>query len=186
MLLSFSASKKSFTHFSQLFWQLASYHALFTLDHKAFVLVHSTDATDDVVVLVMGPSTSVVVVALVTLQRIRAVGLAGRLAHDLINLDSGFVTSAVVGFPQPAHVPAYRWLPAIIFLEGKKKTNTFTGFTANFLYNKSHWKGCIQNCHFQFSNSMGFIGMTLCVLPKQQEWKGNKEKNNKKLVNTTN
>lgn len=27
---------------------------------------------------------------------------------------------------------------------------------------------------------MGFIGMTLCVLPKQQEWKGNKEKNNKK------
>lgn len=87
--------------------QRAAYHALLTLDHQAFVLVHSTDATDDIVVLVVGPS-SVVVVAMVTLQRIRAVGLAGRLTHDLINLHGGFMASAVVGFPQPANVPAYR------------------------------------------------------------------------------
>lgn len=89
-------------------FDLHSYHALFTLDHQAFVLVHSTDATDDVVVLVVGPRPSSMVVAMVTLQRIGAVGLAGGLAHDLINLDSSLMASAVVGFPQPTHVPADR------------------------------------------------------------------------------
>lgn len=48
-----------------------SYHALFTLDHEAFVLVHSTDASDDVIVLVVRPRPPPsVVVAVVALQRI--------------------------------------------------------------------------------------------------------------------
>lgn len=83
-----------------------SYHALFTLDHQAFVLVHSTDATYHIVVLVVG-SRSAPSMAMVPLQRIRAVSLAGGLAHNLIDLYGCLITSAVVGFPQAAHVPAY-------------------------------------------------------------------------------
>lgn len=85
----------------------SSYHALFTLDHQAFVPVHSTNATDDIVILVVGPSC-MVVVAVVTFQRIGAVGLADRLANDLIDLDGRFVSCAVVSFPQAAYISAYR------------------------------------------------------------------------------
>lgn len=99
--------------------QCSSHHALLTLDHDAFILVHSTDAPDDVVVLVVG--ASVVVVAMIALQRVGAVGFAGRLAHDLVDLDGRLVASAVVGFPQPAHVPAHCRLPAVVFLGRKKK-----------------------------------------------------------------
>lgn len=99
----------------------SSYHALFTLDHKAFVPVHSTNATDDIIVLVVGPSC-MVLVAMVTFQRIWAVGLADRLADDLIDLDGSFVSSAVVSFPQPAYISAYRWLPAVIFLAEKQES----------------------------------------------------------------
>lgn len=82
-----------------------SYHTLFTLDHEAFVPVHSTNATDDIVILVMGPSSVVTVVAL---QGVRAVGLAGRLADDLVDLDGGFVPGAVVSLPQSAHISTHR------------------------------------------------------------------------------
>lgn len=82
----------------------SSYHALFTLDHQAFVPVHSADATDDIIVLVMRPPS---VVTVVSLQGVRAVGLAGRLAHDLVDLDGSFVPSAVVSLPQAAHVSAH-------------------------------------------------------------------------------
>lgn len=81
-----------------------SYHTLFTLDHEAFVPVHSANAADDIVILVMGPSSVVTVVAL---QGFRAVGLAGRLTDDLVDLDGGFVPSAVVSLPQPAYVSPY-------------------------------------------------------------------------------
>lgn len=73
MYLSFDARKTTFfTSFNQLYvCDTFSYHALFTLDHKAFVLVHATDATDDIIVLVVGPqATPSVVVAVVPLQRI--------------------------------------------------------------------------------------------------------------------
>lgn len=85
----------------------SSHHALFTLDHEAFVPVHSTNATDDIIVLVVGPSR-MVLVAVVAFQRIRAVGLADRLADDLIDLDGSLVPSAVVGLPQTANISAYR------------------------------------------------------------------------------
>lgn len=126
MYLSLYARK---TRYLRSFFQLSvsdtfSYHALFTLDHQAFVLVHATDATDDIVVFVVGPKSipTVMVVAMVPLQWIRAVGLAGSLAYNLVNLDSSFMTSAVVGFPQPAHIPAYRWLPTVIFLVVKEES----------------------------------------------------------------
>lgn len=99
------------------------YHALLTLDHQALVLVHAADATDDVVVLVVGaqPASSVVVVAtVVPFQQVRAVRLAGRLAHDLVNLDRSLVASTVIGLPQTTHVPAHRRLPAIVFLGGNR------------------------------------------------------------------
>lgn len=56
----------------------------------------------------------------VTVQRVWAVCLAGGLAHNLINLDCSFITSTVVGFPQPTDISAYRWLLPIIFLVGKR------------------------------------------------------------------
>lgn len=65
----------------------------------------------------MGPSS---VVTMVTFQWVWAVSLAGRLTYDLVDLDSGFVPSAVVSFAQPAYISAYRWLPAIIFLGEKQ------------------------------------------------------------------
>lgn len=97
--------KPNISHVSDTFY----YHALLALDHQAFVLVHATNATDDIIVLVVGPKSAptMVVVAMVPLQRIRAVSLTCSLAHNLINLDSSFMTSTVVCFPQPAHVPAY-------------------------------------------------------------------------------
>lgn len=99
----------------------SSYHALFTLDHQAFVPVHSADATDDIIVLVMRPPS---VVTVVSLQGVRAVGLAGRLAHDLVDLDGSFVPSAVVSLPQAAHVSAHWRLPPIIFLVKTKQNET--------------------------------------------------------------
>lgn len=75
----------------------------------------------------MGPSSVVAMVTIVTFQGVWAVGLAGRLTYDLVDLDGSFVSSAVVSFPQPAYISAYRWLPAIIFL-GEKQDNLNAGF----------------------------------------------------------
>lgn len=100
---------------------MSTYHALLTLDHEPFVFVHATDAADHIIVFVMAAPSVMVVVGVVSLQRIRAVGLTGRLAHDLINLDSSLMTRAVVRLPQPAHVTTHSRLPAIIFLLRRRK-----------------------------------------------------------------
>ncbi|TNN43589.1 hypothetical protein EYF80_046207 [Liparis tanakae] len=57
-----------------------------TRDTDSGRFVVCNDATDDVVVFVVRPRTASSL-CVVTLQRIRAVGLAGRLAHDLVDLD---------------------------------------------------------------------------------------------------
>lgn len=108
---------------------MSTYHAFLTLDHEPFVLVHATDAADHIIVFVVAaPSVMVmVVVGVVSLQRIRAVGLTGRLTHNLINLDSSLMTRTIVRLPQPAHITTYSRLSAVIFLlrirkEFKKST----------------------------------------------------------------
>lgn len=85
------------------------YHAFLALDHQPLVLVHATDAADYVVVFVD-------VVSVVTVHRIGAVRLTHRLADDLIDLDGGLVSRAVVRLTQPAHVPAHGRLPSVVFL----------------------------------------------------------------------
>lgn len=78
----------------------STHHAFLTLDHKPLVFVHATDTTDNVVVFVVAaPSFMVVMVGVVSLQRIRAVGFAGRLTHNLVDLYGGFMTRTVVSFP---------------------------------------------------------------------------------------
>ena len=93
-----------------------TYHARFTLDHEALVLVHPADAADDVVVLVVRAA----VVGVVAIQRIRAVRLAGRLAYDLVDLHGGLVACAVVRLPQPVDVAAQRGLSAVVPLWGSR------------------------------------------------------------------
>lgn len=97
---------------------MSTYHALLTLDHEPLILVHATDAADHIIIFVMTARSIVVmvVVGVVSLQRIRAVGLTGCLAYNLINLDSSLMARTVVRLPQPAHVTAYSRLTPVIFL----------------------------------------------------------------------
>lgn len=86
-----------------------TYHAFLTLDHQALILVHATYAADDVIVFVD-------VVSMVTVHGIRAVRLTNRLADYLIDLYRSLVPCAVVCLTQPAHIPAHRRLPSVVFL----------------------------------------------------------------------
>lgn len=85
------------------------YHAFLALDHQALVLVHATDAADDVIVFVD-------VVGVVAVHGIGAVRLTNRLADDLVDLNRGLVSRAVIRLAQPAHVPAHRRLPSVVLL----------------------------------------------------------------------
>lgn len=94
----------------------APHHALFTLDHEPLVLVEAADAADDVLILL-------VPIVLVAHRGLAAVGLAGRLPHDLVDLRRRLVPGVVVSLAQPAHVPPRRGLPAVVFLQKSNKKN---------------------------------------------------------------
>lgn len=110
--------------FKSLILSMSTYHALLTLDHEPLILVHATDAADHIIVFVMAAPSVMVIVGVVSLQRIRAVGLTGRLAHNLINLNSSLMTRTIVRLPQPAHITTHGRLTAIVFLLRIRKSTS--------------------------------------------------------------